>query len=174
MLDFLSAILAHTPIGVWIGLALLVAFGVKQMAPRRLGTRRLVVVPVILVLASGASAWQAFGASGEARMLLSWGAGLAIGWGLGRLLDLPRGVVANDDGTFHVPGSVVPLLLMLGIFLLRYIVNVALAVSPGLAMQTAFVIGASLAYGLPSGLFAARARKVLAARTPVARAVLAA
>jgi hypothetical protein len=174
MLDFLLAVITHTPVAVWIGLALLIVVGVKQMSPRRVGTRRLAVLPVVLALASGLSAWQAFGNAGEARMLASWAVGLGLGLALGRLLDLPRGVVANADGTFHVPGSVVPLVLMLVIFAVRYVVNVALAVSPGLAAQAVFAIGACLAYGLPSGLFAARARKVLAARSVAGPAAFAA
>jgi hypothetical protein len=164
MLDFLTALVTHTPVAVWIGLGLLVYLGIRQMSPQRVGTRRLVVLPLVLALASAISAWQAFAIAGEARMVLTWLAGLALGLGLGRLMRLPRGVVANADGTFHVPGSVVPLVLMLAIFLVRYIVNVALAVSPGWAAQDAFAMGACLAYGLPSGLFAARARQVLSAR----------
>ena len=174
MLDFLSALVTHTPIGVWIGLAVLVALGIRQMSAQRVGARRLVALPIVLGLASALSAWQAFAAAGELRMIASWGVGLALGLQLGRVLDLPRGVVADRDGTFHVPGSVVPLLLMLGIFLVRYVVNVALAVSPGLAAQASFAIGACLAYGLPSGLFAARARKVLSVRAASNPAALAA
>ena len=50
---------------------------------------------------------------------------------------------------------------------LRYAVAVTLVFQPALAQQAAWAIGAPLVYGTLSGLFAARAWRVLqSARTP--------
>jgi len=90
-----------------------------------------------------------------------------------RALDLPRGVVARPDGSFDVPGSIAPLAIMLAIFSVHYVVNVVLALAPALAFRDAFVVAACAAYGIPSGMMAARAHKLWAARA-APRAVLAA
>ena len=70
-------------------------------------------------------------------------------------------------GRFALKGSPWPLLLMWTIFGLRYAVAVKLVFEPALAQQAAWAIGARLVYGTVSGLFAARAWRVLpSARTP--------
>jgi hypothetical protein len=169
MIDFLHAVLVHTPTRVWILLAVLVAVGLRQTAPRRVSASRVLMLPVAIGLLSLSSAWNAFGAAGAVETPLAWALGAVIGLAGGRALALPQGVVAHADGSFELPGSIVPLLVMLGVFALRYVVNVALAVSPGLAAQAAFAIAASAAYGAPVGLLAARARRVWAARAASGR-----
>jgi hypothetical protein len=79
-------------------------------------------------------------------------------------LRLPR-VVHFDAavGKFSLPGSYGPLTLMMSIFLTRYVVSVALAISPALATSVLFALVASLAYGALSGTFLARSLHILAA-----------
>jgi hypothetical protein len=169
MTDFLHAVLVHTPIRVWILLAVLVAVGLGQTAPRRVSATRLLLLPVVIGGLSLSSAWHAFGDANPVGMPLAWALGVAIGLAGARALGAPRGVVAHADGSFELPGSIVPLLVMLGVFALRYVVNVALAVSPVLAAQAAFAVAAGAAYGAPVGLLAGRARKTWAARAGLPR-----
>ena len=60
------------------------------------------------------------------------------------------------------------------IFWLRYAVAASLAVSPGLAHIGLFVLAASLLYGAATGLFVARALRVLQQRAQPALATAAA
>src|SRR5438874_10193438 len=62
-----------------------------------------------------------------------------------------------------VPGSIVPLLLMLAIFAVRFVVGAVGAVAPALAAQPPFIAIVAAALGLASGLFAARAWRILRA-----------
>jgi hypothetical protein len=81
-----------------------------------------------------------------------------------RSLDLPRRVSANADGSFTIGGSVAPLLLFMGVFLVRYVVNVALAIQPALSGNPEAAAAAAIAYGLTAGLLAARSRKIWGTR----------
>jgi len=48
--------------------------------------------------------------------------------------------------------------------MVRYVVNVALAIAPALAHDPAAAAAAAIAYGLTAGLLAARSRKIWATR----------
>ena len=63
--------------------------------------------------------------------------------------------------SFHVPGSAAPLALMLGIFIAKYAVGVATAVNPLLAQSSAFALPCAALLGAFSGVFAARAVRLL-------------
>jgi len=68
---------------------------------------------------------------------------------------------------FHLAGSAVPLVLMMGIFFTKYVVGVALAMHPELRQQASFAVAVPMLYGAFSGIFAARAVRLwkLAIRT---------
>jgi hypothetical protein len=78
-----------------------------------------------------------------------------------RTLRWPRTIELAADGRFVLPGSPWPLLLMWTIFGLRYAVAVTLVFHPAWAHTDAMAIGVPALYGLLSGLFAARAWRVL-------------
>jgi len=56
------------------------------------------------------------------------------------------------------------LFLLVGIFLVRYASNVALAIQPALSADPAAAAVVALAYGLPTGLLLARSRKIWSTR----------
>ena len=62
---------------------------------------------------------------------------------------------------FHLPGSWLPLLLILIVFTLKYAIGVQLAMQPALAHASGFAFVVTALYGLLSGLFAARTLRVL-------------
>jgi len=165
MLNFLVTIVVHTPRSVWILLAVLVALGLRQTTSRRIGPARALLLPAALVLLSMSAAGRTFGAGGAMEPLVAWALGAAIGVACSRALGLPRGIVALSDGRLEVPGSVAPLAIMLGLFLAHYVSHVALAIAPALATNDAFVVVAAAAYGLPSGMVAARAHAMWVARS---------
>ena len=65
-----------------------------------------------------------------------------------------------QPGYLHIPGSFVPVILILAVFVTKYSAGVALAIKPSLAANTGVAIALSLVYGAFSGLFWARARSL--------------
>jgi hypothetical protein len=163
-MNILLAILAHTPTAVWAALAVLVLVGLRQMRAQTLSGGRVWLVPLVAGVASLAGALRGFGGAGELLTGACWAIGAGLGFAANRSLDLPRRVVANADGSFTIGGSIAPLLLLLGIFFVRYATNVALAIQPALSNDPLAAAVVAVAYGLTAGLLAARSRKVWSTR----------
>jgi hypothetical protein len=73
----------------------------------------------------------------------------------------PSGTLyAATSRSFYIPGSAMPLGLILGIFLTKYFVGVELALQPALARDSSFALQIALLYGVFNGLFAARALRL--------------
>jgi hypothetical protein len=163
----LLQILKGTPpwvFGLFFGL---LALGFAQTRARAVGLGRIALLPGAFVAFSLYGVIAAFGM--QAVDLLAWGAGIATAVLLGRSLRQPSG--ARWDASTHlfqVPGSWVPLALMMTVFFARYAIAASMAMRPDLARETVFAVGASLAYGLLSGAFLARALRVLALRPAAA------
>ncbi len=160
----LLAIFSHTPTWAWAVLATLVLFGLRQTRTQNSPALRVLIVPAIVGAASLAGALQGFAGAGELLTGACWATGAALGFLSNRSLDLPRRVSANADGSFRVGGSIAPLLLFVGVFLVRYVVNVALAIRPSLGGNPEAAAAAAIAYGFTAGLLAARSRKIWSTR----------
>ncbi len=61
---------------------------------------------------------------------------------------------------FILPGSPLPLLLILGIFLTKYAVGVTLAMRPALGGETDFALSVAGLYGIFSGILLGRALRL--------------
>ncbi len=157
-------IATNTPIAVWAVLAVLVLLGLRQTRTQRMSAGRVWLVPLLVGAASLTGALRGFAGAGELLTGACWAAGAALGFLSNRSLDLPRRVSANADGSFTIGGSIAPLLLFVGVFMVRYVVNVALAIQPALAHDPVAAAAAAIAYGLTAGLLAARSRKIWATR----------
>jgi hypothetical protein len=157
----LIEILKHTPVWVWAVLAALLYLGYFQSRPHMLARRRMTILPAALIGFSLFGVHSAFGLSAQA--LAPWACGVAAALLANRVLRLPR-EVCYDAATqkFSLPGSYVPMLLMLSIFATKYAVAVAMALDHGLADSVLFAGGVSLAYGIFSGTFVARSLHILA------------
>ncbi len=152
----LIQIAQHTPTWVWGLLVALVAVGLSQALPRQLTVRRVSVLPVVLLTLSLLGVTSTFGH--PAVPLFAWAAGVAIAVTAGRsLMSAGRARWDAANARLHVPGSWLPLVLILGLFLTRYGVGAALAMHPSLAGDIGFDIAVGLACGAFSGLFLARA-----------------
>lgn len=156
-------ILLRTPTWVWGLLVLLLGLGVLQMRERVAGAARLAIAPLALGALSLWGAVSAFGA--RPAVVTAWLAGVgamfAIFAGVAALRR-PQPIERRGSG-FVVPGSVWPLVLMLVIFALRYVVNVALVLDPAGAHQASFALPMAMLYGALSGFFAARVWRIVAA-----------
>ncbi len=152
----LMGILGGTPAWVWGLLALLVALGLSQTVPRRVTARRATILPAVMVALSASGVLATFGARPIA--LAAWAAGLGLAIQLGQDAVAPRGARwLAESARFELPGSWLPLGLILAIFCVKYGVGVSLAFTPSLVSQLPFEAAVGLAYGGFSGLFAARA-----------------
>ncbi len=63
--------------------------------------------------------------------------------------------------TYFVPGSWIPLAVIMAIFFAKYVYAVMNALNAAVISATAFVIGLSAVYGVLSGYFAARALNLI-------------
>ena len=151
--------LTHTPIYVWAILAFLLWRGVVELRDREIAARRIVVLPLVMLVLSLQDIWSKFGF--DAHFLGAWLLGGAVTGLLAWKFSRSRVAAGTAPGRVLVRGSVVPLVVMLAIFATKYVTSVALAVQPSLAGQLAPVICA--VYGLFNGWFLGRLLRDIAA-----------
>ena len=156
-------ILKGTPVWVFVLFFALLAIGVLQSRPRSVTPARLSILPAAFIAFSIYGVIAAFGP--HIAGLLAWASGLGATVLAGRAIRPGAGARWIDSThAFHVPGSWVPLALMMTVFFARYAIAVSMAMRPALAHEPVFAIAASLAYGVLSGMFVARALGILALR----------
>ena len=162
----LTRILQGTPIWVYPLFVGLIVLGYLQSKPRDVAPAMLAILPVALGVFSISRVLGTFGLDPLA--LAAWAAGTAAALLLNSALKQPAGARwSAATSSFHVPGSWVPLVLMMAVFFARYAVAVSLAMAPGLAHSAGFAAAASFGFGLLSGLFLARALRVWSQRPAV-------
>lgn len=155
----LHQILTSTPHWVWVLLIALLWLGLKQKVTRTATLRRVTVIPLAMSALSLYSTANALGAGPE--NLLAWlvASGLAAIWVFGQALP-PATRYTPATQRFTLPGSWVPLLLMLGIFTTRYAAGALTATHPALLHETGVGLCFSALYGVFSGIFLARAARL--------------
>lgn len=160
--QMLLSIVRQTPLWVWGLLAALLALGLGQLRPREAGLPRVLLMPLGMAAFSVYGLASAFGTH-PAGTLGAWllAALLVAGASLLWSLQAPAGVrYYAGEARFHLPGSGVPLLLILGIFFTKYIVGVELALQPALVRDSAFTLQVAALYGVFNGIFLARAARL--------------
>jgi hypothetical protein len=166
----LPIVLKNTPVWVWGLLAALTALGLSQVRARTASLARVAVLPVVM---TGLSLWgtvSAFGHSPQlGPVLLAWAATAFATLAAVAPFAAPRGARFDAASrSFALPGRWVPLLLVLGVFLTKYVVGVDLAMQPGLVNDDRYVLIVGTLYGVFSGVFLGRAAqlwRLAAART---------
>ena len=174
----LLQILHGTPSWVFVLLAILLALGLRQLRTRDVAPGRVVGIALGMTAFSLYGTIAAFGRLPLA--LAGWllGAIAIVAWLLRR--PVPAGTrYQAERRRFTLPGSVVPLALMMSIFFTKYAVAIAVAMHPALNGSLRFALPVCLLYGACSGAFAARAARLWrltlrAQATPDQRAGLAA
>lgn len=152
-------ILQHTPSWVWVLLAVLLALGLAQTLPRRVGLRRAALLPAAMLVWS---LWSVVSGFGSALALSAWALGALVTAGATARLGAPRGARWQaDESRFELPGSWVPLALIVALFGAKFFVGASIAQHPLLRADDAFAAAASLAFGAFSGVFAGRALALL-------------
>lgn len=163
MTHFVATVVKNTPLWVWVLLAALVALGLRQARDQTLSGARLWTLPLTFSVLSLVGLGQSFGwwSAGQA----AWLAGVGLGAAASLALGLPRRISRLTDGRYLVRASWLPMIVILAIFGLRYALAVALSMAPDIAHHTGWAAAAGAVYGLPTGLYAARAWYVTARRT---------
>jgi hypothetical protein len=155
-------IISHTPTWVFVLFAVLLALGLSQLLTRTTSLKRITILPIAMLGLAVSGVVSAFGHGSDGASALGIWAVCALA--AGALLffrPLPEGTrYAPDQRQFTLPGSAVPLALIMGIFCTKYAVGVALGMHPELAQSSNFALGVSALYGVFSGVFAARAAKL--------------
>lgn len=156
----LIEILKRTPSWVFVLFFVLLAFGYYQSKDRVVNRNKVTILPAAMLVLSFYGVLSAFGSTPYA--LSSWLAGVAITACLGLKSANPSGIsFAIETRSFSVPGSWLPLALMMALFFTKYAVGVILARKLPIAGEMAFMGSISLIYGLLSGVFLARAVAIL-------------
>ncbi|QOY95378.1 hypothetical protein IM543_05805 [Massilia sp. UMI-21] len=157
----LQHILANTPVHVWAILAFLIYRGVLASRDRDVTVPRMLVVPVLMLVLALQSIAMQFGVAGVG--MLAWAAGIGAAalqrWSFGR-----SGVAPGPTSpTLRLRGSWAPLVLMVAIFLIKYVLAVLLAIRPAMASNIAFAAGVCGLLGLCNGCFVGQLARDLAA-----------
>ncbi|MEP7100065.1 MAG: DUF6622 family protein [Burkholderiales bacterium] len=149
------AIVQHTPVWVWGLLAVLVALGLSQARDREMSLMRVTILPLVMIALSLSGVFSAFGHFPVA--IGGWAAGVGAALAFGRQFIAVRGAAwSSQTATLRVPGSWLPLVLIVALFALKYFAGASLALHPDLAHDTTFAGLISVGYGMFSGLFLAR------------------
>jgi hypothetical protein len=158
-MQMLIQILTHTPRWVFALFLALVVLGAQQMFTRQVTLLRVLLLPAAM---TGLSVWGVVSAFPLQPLALpAWMAGAVLAASLVLQSPLPQGVRYHTASQrFQLPGSVVPLALMMGVFFTKYVVGVTLAQTPQLAVTPGFSLVLSVLYGLFSGTFAGRAARL--------------
>ena len=155
-----TQIIAHTPVWVWGFFVLLVWLGSKQLRPSTLSVRRVIALPLAMTALSLFGTVSSF--SEQLAALTAWALG-ATACAVAVLVTPLPGAVRFDAASrsFAVPGTAMPLALMLGIFATKYALGVAIALNPLLGQSLVFALPCAVLFGGFSGIFAARSARLL-------------
>jgi hypothetical protein len=137
--------------------------GASQLRDRTAGVARVSLLPLGMTIFSVSGTWTSLSASPHLP-------GAAVAWAAAAVtavtavaLVAPDRTAAQFDPasrTFRLPGSVVPLLLIVGIFLVKYGVGIELALAPQRVRDAQFALGIAAVYGAFTGVFVGRAARL--------------
>lgn len=147
-------ILTHTPLYVWVILALLVIRGVGASRDREMAFYKLVILPILLPLAMLAELTVKYGLGSAA--LPAWAAGAAVAGIATWKLSGARISAGKQAGKVLVRGSWLLLAVLMTVFLTKYVATVALLITPHLRAHMLFMTPVCLMYGVCNGILLAR------------------
>ncbi len=160
----LTDILTRTPPQVWAILAVILILGAMQMRRRQISESNLTIMPLAMAGLSLYTVVSSFTATGST--LGPWFAAFGIAFAVNAVLLRSPARATYDPATrkFDVPGSIVPLLVMLAIFATNYALGVTRAIAPERLADRSFSTTVCAALGLLTGLLFARAARTAKAK----------
>jgi uncharacterized membrane protein len=156
----IAQIVSNTPLWVWGVLVALLALGFSQTRRRTLGLARVVLPSVGL---GGFSLWGTLSAFGASPAVLgSWLVAATLLMLMISRLAVPQGSSYDSASRqFTLPGSWVPMALIMGIFMTKYAVGATLAMHPEIRFNADFALVVATLNGVFSGVFAGRTVRLL-------------
>ena len=148
---------ASLPVWPFAVLAVLVILGYRQSRDRVVQPGTLAKLAVAMLALSLYGVTAAFGAS--LVPVLAWTLAFVAVVFLGGAVFAPRGL-AREGAAVRMPGSWVPMGLMLGIFMTKFGLGFATGMGAHVLHEIWFIAAVSAILGLFSGAFAARATAV--------------
>ena len=151
----LAQILAYTPRWVFGLLAALLAFGLMQKRTRRVPVTLALLLPALMPI------WSLIGVlqyiEPALPSVLCWLAGL-VACAVACIRWMPGNFAYREPGrrTLTIRGSWLPLLIILGIFSIRYMLGMARAIQSPWIHRLGWMLLAAFALGTMSGFFLAR------------------
>lgn len=155
----LHQILTNTPRWVWVLLAALLWLGLSQTRPRSASLERITLLPLAMMGWSLYGTIMAFGATPS--VLLCWLMACALTCALVLTRTLPA-ATRYDFATrrFTLPGSSIPLLLIMGIFLSKYALGALGAMQGTQVHENNLGLSFAALYGAFSGVFLGHAARL--------------
>ncbi|BFL85085.1 hypothetical protein LFREDSHE_35350 [Shewanella baltica] len=157
LINAIGTIVSHTPMWVFALLAGVIYLGLSQTKDRQLSLGRVLLMPAVMTI------WSVMSLNSSLHSplaLVLWGVSLLLTVGLAWSL-LPKTPVSYQAGLYHIKGSWLPLMLILGIFIIKYAVAYTLATQANILENYLFIAITSATYGLLSGIFILRAVRIL-------------
>ena len=149
-------ILSHTPIWVFGLFFVLLVFGLIQTRTRIVGRVTALLLPVGMIALSLAGINSSFGF--KTIPLAAWGMAMVIATVAGYAFFRDKRIHCEGaGGKFFVPGSWVPLVVIMAIFFAKYVYAVMHASNADIISAPIFIGALSAVYGLLSGYFSSRA-----------------
>jgi hypothetical protein len=154
-------ILSHTPIWVCALFFVLLGFGLIQTRTRTVGNITALLLPAGMIALSLGGINSSFGLT--TLPLVAWGTAIAIATVVGYVFFRDKRIHREaTDGKFFIPGSWVPLVVMMAIFFTKYVYAVMKASNADVISAPIFIGALCAVYGLLSGYFSSRAVNFIA------------
>jgi len=149
-------IVEHTPLWVFVLFVFLIILGLQQSKQRTVKKFLLLPLPIGMAFLSYYGVFSSFGLSPVSSGLWLF-ALVSVAYFSGKYFPAKGVEFSAEAGYINIPGSWVPLLLMMAIFFSKYLVAVLSALQPSMLLSAGFMIFCTLLYGAFSGVFVARA-----------------
>ena len=149
-------IVSHTPTWVYALFFVLLVFGLIQTRTRTVSKLPALLLPAGMLALSLAGIYSSFGLA--TLPLAAWGMAIASATVVGYTFFRDTRIHCTaTDGNFFIPGNWVPLVVMMAIFLTKYVYAVMHAYNAEVIATPLFIGALSAVYGLLSGYFSSRA-----------------
>ena len=152
----IAQILSHTPLWVYALFFVLLVLGLIQTRTRTVRKIPALLLPAGMIAISLAGINSSFGFT--TIPLVAWGMAVTIATVVGYTFFRDKRIHCEaPDGKFFIPGSWVPLVVMMAIFFTKYAYAVMNSFNAEFISAPMFIGALAAVYGLLSGYFSSRA-----------------